>query len=66
MSAPFPDGRLYAECWHPDSPGVRLIIRPSWARRLGLIQSPFATLRETLRYYRDLEPTDLGDDDDLF
>lgn len=56
MSAPFPDGRLYSECWHPDAPGTRLTIRPGWLRRLGLVRSPFATLGEVQRYWREAKP----------
>jgi hypothetical protein len=33
--------------WHPDSPGVRIVVRrPALLRRLGIIRSPFATLGE--------------------
>lgn len=35
--------------WHPDSPGMRVPVRVwPWSRR------EFATLTETLRYYRAL------------
>lgn len=37
--------------WHDDSPGVRLRVRPSLLRRLGLIRHPFTTLGERSRYY---------------
>lgn len=34
--------------WHPDSPGVRVLVRrPSLLRRAGIIRSAFATLGET-------------------
>lgn len=37
--------------WHPDSPGVRLIVRrPGLLRRLGINRSCFATLSEALNY----------------
>lgn len=39
--------------WHPDSPGTRLRVRPSLLRRLRIVRSPFATLGESARYYRD-------------
>lgn len=47
-----PSGRMYAECWHPDSPGVRMIIRPGLLRRLGVNRSQFATTSEVLRKYK--------------
>ena len=58
MRRRLPDGRLYAECWHPDSPGTRLIVRPGLLRRLGLVRSEFATLGEVRGYYRDHDSTD--------
>lgn len=39
--------------WHPESPGVKVTVRPCWLRRLGIVRSPFATLGEVLRMYRD-------------
>lgn len=38
--------------WHPDSPGGRLRLRPSWWRRWVAPGSPFATLGEVGRYYK--------------
>lgn len=41
--------------WHPDSPGVRLVVRrPSLLRRAGIIRSPFATLGEATNKHTDL------------
>lgn len=41
--------------WHPDSPGVRLVVRrPSLLRRLRIIRSPFATLGEACNKHTDL------------
>ena len=34
--------------WHPDSPGMKVVVRPCLLRRLGIIRSPFATLGEVL------------------
>lgn len=39
--------------WHPDSPGVHVTVRPSLLRRLGIVRSPFATLGEVVRMYRE-------------
>lgn len=37
--------------WHPDSPGVRVLVwRPWWRRKA----SPFASLSEVLRSYRPM------------
>jgi hypothetical protein len=34
------------QCWHPESPGIRLTVyRPWWRRK----RRPFATLAEALR-----------------
>lgn len=48
---PHPDGSI--TLWHPDSPGMRVRVRPCLLRRLGIIRSPFATLGEVCRMYRD-------------
>ena len=40
--------------WHPDSPGARVPVRVGLLRRLGLRRSPFATLGETVAFYRAL------------
>lgn len=35
--------------WHPDSPGVRIVVRrPALLRRAGIIRSEFATIGEAL------------------
>lgn len=35
--------------WHPESPGIRVLVtRPSLLRRAGIIRSEFATLGECL------------------
>lgn len=49
----YPDGILRIELWHPDSPGSRVIVRPCWLRRLGVIRSVFATTGEVLRMYKE-------------
>lgn len=41
--------------WHPDSPGVKVIVRPCLLRRLGVVRSEFATLGEVLTMHRDRE-----------
>lgn len=38
--------------WHPDSPGTRIRIRPGFIRRTLRRREPFATLTETIRYFR--------------
>jgi hypothetical protein len=43
----------FVELWHPESPGGRVFIRPSFLRRLGIVRSEFATLGEVLAMYRD-------------
>lgn len=42
--------------WHPESPGVRVIVRPSFWRRIGIVRSEFATYGEVLRMYREMDP----------
>lgn len=32
--------------WHPNSPGVKVLVRKCWLRRMGIVRSPFATLGE--------------------
>jgi hypothetical protein len=49
--------------WHPDSPGVRVTVRPSLLRRVGVIRSPFATLGEVARMYRTNRPTPRSSDE---
>lgn len=34
--------------WHPDSPGVKVSVRPSWLRCFGVVRAEFATLNETI------------------
>jgi len=41
-------GEVVVMLWQPDSPGVRVVVRPCLLRRLGIIRSPFATLGEVL------------------
>jgi len=43
----------FVELWHPDSPGVRVIVRPGLLRRIRLNRSVFATLGECIRADRD-------------
>lgn len=38
------DSRVHL--WHPDSPGMRLWVKPCLLRRLRVVRSPFATLGE--------------------
>lgn len=45
--------RLTVEVWHPESPGVRVTVRPDWLRRLGLRRSPFASPKEILGWHED-------------
>lgn len=45
--------RLVAEVWHPESPGVRVVVQADWLRRLGLRRSPFASLKEILGWHED-------------
>lgn len=45
--------QLVVEVWHPESPGVRVVVRPDWLRRLGLRRSPFASLEEILGWHED-------------
>lgn len=41
--------------WHPDSPGVRIVVRrPSLLRRLRINRSEFATLGECLNKHTDM------------
>lgn len=41
--------------WHPDSPGVRVLVRrPSLLRRAGINRSPFATLGECLNKHSSI------------
>lgn len=41
--------------WHPESPGVRLVVRrPSLLRRAGINRSPFATMGEARNKHTDL------------
>lgn len=40
--------------WHPDSPGVKLSVRPSWLRCLGVSRSDFASLGESIHATRKL------------
>ena len=43
--------------WHPESPGVRLLVRsPSLLRRLGVNKSAFATGREVRKSNTDYLP----------
>ena len=43
--------------WHPDSPGVRLLVRrPSLLRRAGIIRSEFATLGEACNKHTSYMP----------
>jgi hypothetical protein len=46
-------GEMVVVLWHPDSPGMRVTVRPCLLRRLGIIRSPFATLGEVL--YNDTQ-----------
>lgn len=40
--------------WHPSSPGVKVLVRrPALLRRVGIIRTPFATLRECLNKHTD-------------
>jgi len=48
------------ELWHPESPGIRVLVKPCLLRRLGIIHSPFATLGEVLAMYRAQRPTPTG------
>jgi len=41
--------------WHPDSPGMRVMVKPSLLRRFGIVRAPFATLGEVIRHYREVE-----------
>lgn len=43
----------FLELRHPESPGMKVIVRPARLRRLGIIRSEFATARETRHVYRD-------------
>lgn len=41
--------------WHPDSPGVRLVVRrPALLRRLRINRSPFATMGEATNKHTTL------------
>lgn len=42
--------------WHPESPGIKVTVRPSFMRRIGLARSEFATLGEVLDMYRRTRP----------
>ena len=40
--------------WHPESPGVRVVIgKATWLRRTVLRRQPFATFGEMRRHYRE-------------
>lgn len=39
----------YVVLWHPESPGVKVEVKPCLLRRLRVVRGPFATLSETLR-----------------
>lgn len=45
----------FIRLWHPESPGSRVIVRPSFLRRCGIVRSEFATLGETLKMYKELK-----------
>jgi hypothetical protein len=42
----------FVELWHPDSPGMKVVVRPCWLRRWRLVRSEFATLGELKSMYR--------------
>jgi len=50
-TSPFLSGKPVL-LWHPESPGMRVLVKPSFLRRLGLIRAPFATLGEVIRHYK--------------
>lgn len=41
--------RQQVVCWHPESPGVRVVVWRRWWKR-----RPFASLRELGLYYRPM------------
>lgn len=38
--------------WHPESPGMKVDVQPSWLRQMWIVRSEFATSGEVIRMYR--------------